>query len=94
MCVYVFAQIHSHSYIVKSPDGKLVVNVACEGGKASILGGKEDIIAHFSYPFEGEGYLFLQLPKFLSASLRAGLNSIMFFACKVNYSFVCFQRIF
>ena len=29
--------------------------VLIEYGEASILGGKEDIIAHFSYPFEGDG---------------------------------------
>ena len=27
--------MQANSYTVKSPDGKLVVNVACEGGKAS-----------------------------------------------------------
>ena len=29
--------------------------VLIEYGEASILGGKKDIIAHFSYPFEGDG---------------------------------------
>ena len=27
--------MQANNYTVKSPDGKLVVNVACEGGKAS-----------------------------------------------------------
>lgn len=50
--------------------------VLIEYGEASILGGKEDIIAHFSYPFEGDGGAELMV---VDGSSLVGENPFAFF---------------
>ena len=50
--------------------------VLIEYGEASILGGKKDIIAHFSYPFEGDGGAELRV---VDGSSLVGENPFAFF---------------